>query len=382
MRIGYLYGTNTYPPRSGGSIHVFNLVRHLTARGHEIHSLGAETNPQCVVHPEGDVDGYLAAVDLLYVRIDGWFLRQSRLKIDCLDRAGDIPVVWEINAPAAEALAEQHFGRPTAHRRHRRGIRESVRDARRARRLRRLVKAEEETRHRYAANVHSAITVSAPMAGYAADLGIARTAVIPNGSDPDRFTPNEATPAARAAGMFTVVYAGNSQWPWQGFGLLAETARLAAADGAPVRFVVLDNSPNPPADSLGSNVDVHSRVDYDDAPAYLASADLALCLYHDFHWLEHGFHLSPLKLFDYMASGTAVIGSRLGQIAEVVTDGADGWLTDNDPVDIYALIRRGMQDPEQVTEMGRAARRKILDGHTWAHVAAATEEILTAAVAG
>ena len=93
MNIGYLYGFNSYPPRGGGSIHVYHLTRHLQRLGHEIHTLGSEANPECANYSatsEG-IRQFLNNIDLLYVRIDGSFLWESPIKRHCMVRLARSP---------------------------------------------------------------------------------------------------------------------------------------------------------------------------------------------------------------------------------------------------------------------------------------------------
>jgi glycosyltransferase involved in cell wall biosynthesis len=114
-------------------------------------------------------------------------------------------------------------------------------------------------------------------------------------------------------------------------------------------------------------------------PSYIASADACLCLYHDFPWSKYGFHLSSLKLFDYMASGKPVIASQLGQLATVIEDGKDGLLTKNDVNTIYQKILFCLENQEQAARIGLSARQKVIDFYNWERVAKSTLEVIESA---
>ena len=88
-----------------------------------------------------------------------------------------------------------------------------------------------------------------------------------------------------------------------------------------------------------------------------------------------------------MACSTAVVGSRVGGIAEVVVDGETGLLIDadispvmpHDPVDpagfsarLAAGINRLVRDPELRRKMGEAGRQRVLDNYSWRSIAEKT----------
>jgi glycosyltransferase involved in cell wall biosynthesis len=88
-----------------------------------------------------------------------------------------------------------------------------------------------------------------------------------------------------------------------------------------------------------------------------------------------------------MACNTAVVGSKVGGIAEVVVDGETGLLIDanispelpHDPLDpaafsaaLAAGINRLVRDPELRAKMGAAGRQRVLDNYSWRSIAEKT----------
>lgn len=68
----------------------------------------------------------------------------------------------------------------------------------------------------------------------------------------------------------------------------------------------------------------------------------------------------PMVVLEAMALGRAVVGSDMGGIPEIITDGTDGLLFE--PGDADALRRRlewVVDRPSEATRMGRAGRRKV-----------------------
>ena len=107
-------------------------------------------------------------------------------------------------------------------------------------------------------------------------------------------------------------------------------------------------------------------VAHEEIPPYLAATDAAVAPYPALQ----DFYFSPLKLFEYMASGRAVVASRVGQVAEVVRDGVTGLLFEPGNVaDLVGCIRRVRDNPALGRELGRNASAASAE-RTWTHNAA------------
>jgi glycosyltransferase involved in cell wall biosynthesis len=230
----------------------------------------------------------------------------------------------------------------------------------------------------WAKRIDGAICVSEKMSKYADHyLGISYYSIIPNGSDPALFSPKKERRDLFVGyeDAFKVIYIGDSGYPWQGFDYVKNVAQRARRRRDNIVFIALDSSPLASADSQ-DNLLILPRVNYFDVPAYVASADACLCLYHDLSWTQYGFTGSSLKLFDYMACARPIIASKLGQIGEVVEDGVDGLLTNNDLGDVYDKILLCMENKYEAEEMGRRAREKVLRFYNWERAAKSTLDVL------
>jgi starch synthase len=74
-----------------------------------------------------------------------------------------------------------------------------------------------------------------------------------------------------------------------------------------------------------------------------------------------------------MACGTAVVGSRVGGIPEVVDDGVTGLLVPpNDPASLADAMNALLHDPMRAAEMGSAGRERAVAEFSWGAVAAQT----------
>lgn len=73
---------------------------------------------------------------------------------------------------------------------------------------------------------------------------------------------------------------------------------------------------------------------------------------------------SPLKLFEYMAAGCAVVASDLPVLHEVLADDEAVWFVAGDPQGLAGAIRRLTDDPACAQRMGTALGVKA-KGFTW-----------------
>ncbi len=101
-----------------------------------------------------------------------------------------------------------------------------------------------------------------------------------------------------------------------------------------------------------------------DVPRYLRAFDICAM---PFPWTEHfAYYASPMKLFEYMASGSAIVATDLPSTAEILRDGENGLLVP--PSDTAALIdvlRRLHDDPSLAIWLAEAARRDV-QAYSWA----------------
>src|SRR5207249_3778339 len=104
-----------------------------------------------------------------------------------------------------------------------------------------------------------------------------------------------------------------------------------------------------------------------EVPGLLTSMDAAVAPYPD----SKRFYFSPLKVYEYMAAGRAVVASRVGQLEAVIQHEINGLLcSPADPGALATALSRLRREPELRDRLGRAARATVLQGHTWDAVAA------------
>ena len=200
--------------------------------------------------------------------------------------------------------------------------------------------------------------------------------LLPNGVDVERFKPGlDGGDIRRRLGLEgrrILGFAGGF-YPWHGIEGLChlmeellprfpETAMLFVGDG-PER-VRLERCVS--QNRLEKRVVFAGPVRPAEMPQYLASIDIALAPYP----AMDAFYFSPLKLFEYMASGRPIVAARIGQIAEVIQDGENGLLfTPGDWREFSRQVERFLADEGLRRRCSQQARQTVVGRYTWRSVA-------------
>jgi glycosyltransferase involved in cell wall biosynthesis len=107
---------------------------------------------------------------------------------------------------------------------------------------------------------------------------------------------------------------------------------------------------------VGEHVKFLGYVPHEKIFEYIAEADIA---YSD-DWSVNGF---PMKLFDYMALGKAIVAERTESVKEVLTDWVNGLLYTNE-AELKEKILTLAKDETSRKKLGETAR-KMMYQHTW-----------------
>jgi glycosyltransferase involved in cell wall biosynthesis len=110
----------------------------------------------------------------------------------------------------------------------------------------------------------------------------------------------------------------------------------------------------------------------------MSAADIAVVPYPD---LNRDLWLSPLKLYEYMASGNAIVASAVGQVANVIQDGGNGLLIPpGDATAMTAALKRLIGDPDLRAQLGTHAREYAVQKHSWEHYLGRLERLFAAVI--
>ena len=365
MRILYSHRIQS---RDGQGVHLDSLVAALRAAGHEVRVVGPAAYDQAELGGESRLVVLVRrllprfAVELLELAYSlPAFLKLDRAAREFVPdalyerynlfhlagamvaRRRKLPFLVEVNAPLAEERAR--FG----------GLA-----------LERLARWSERFVWRRADRV---LPVTAVLGGHVAAAGVPaeRIVVVPNGIDLADFP---ETLAARQSGA----EAGELVLGFVGFvrdwhGLDAVVRGIAAWDG-PVRLrlrVVGEGPARPGLERLAAELGIAERVEFtglakrEAIPGLVAGFDVAL-------QPAAVPYASPLKVFEYMAAGRAIVAPDQPNIREVLEDGRTAILFDvKQPDGLWQAIRRLAADPDLRARLGRAARAEVIGRErTWA----------------
>ena len=359
MRILYSHRVQS---KDGQSVHIEELVGALRALGHEVlvvgpalyqkSEFGGESrmlsvlrallpgaalelaelayNVKMYLHLRGAFRRF--APDMLYERYNLYYLAGA-----CLARRYGLPYYVEVNSPLAEERSS--FG----------GLH-----------LKRLARWTERFVWRSATRV---LTVTRALRDIVVQSGVAaeRVAVIANGVALDRFAARRES----AAGAVELAFVGFVR-SWHGIAAildgmasqpLARPLRLTVIGDGPVRAELERQAARL---GLSGSVRFTGVVAHHDVPGLLAGFDIGL-------QPKAVPYASPLKIFDYMAAGLAIVAPDQPNIREILQHDATALLFDPDrPGAMWQAIQRLVEQPETVARLGRAARAELeRQDYTW-----------------
>jgi L-malate glycosyltransferase len=160
-----------------------------------------------------------------------------------------------------------------------------------------------------------------------------------------------------STGRELVVGSAGRLVPVKGFELLVEIARVIAAEGAPVRFVLAGEGPQ-----RGRLEEQIARYGVGRSILLKGHLDHMADFYREIDvYLNTSVHEGiPMSILEAMAHGLPVIAPAVGGIVEIITSAMEGLLMHNRHprsfADACLLLQR---DPELRQRMGHAARETV-----------------------
>ena len=217
-----------------------------------------------------------------------------------------------------------------------------------------------------------ALPVTDVLADHVRRVGVPedRIVIIPNGIDPAVFRPDiEREEAKKLLGLGGKKILGFTGFirPWHGLDQVIDFL-TTTEEGAGYHFLVVGDGPaREMLEDLARQRGVAERVTFagiigrEDISRYVAAFDIAL-------QPDVVPYASPLKLFEYMALGCAIVAPDTPNIREVLTDGEDGILFDPESENGFRdALTRVCRDTDICAKIGTKALETIdRRGFTWA----------------
>lgn len=217
------------------------------------------------------------------------------------------------------------------------------------------------------------IVVSSQLQRYAESLGVPaeRIQVLPNGVTLEKFGAVQPQQVRQQWGLVNrdVIGFVGSLKPWHGTETLVSAYADLWGDMPNAHLLLVGDGPERPflteqiaAAGLQQHVTFTGKVPHAEVPSYAAAMDIAVAPYtpHD------NFYFSPMKIFEYMAAGTAVIAAAIGQVAESIQHGQTGLLYEPGNIaELRGCLRQLLQDPPLRQRLGAAGRAWVQQNQTW-----------------
>ncbi|MFW9919818.1 MAG: glycosyltransferase family 4 protein [Candidatus Thorarchaeota archaeon] len=196
--------------------------------------------------------------------------------------------------------------------------------------------------------------------------------VIQNGVDPDFFRPDVDTSSIvdkyRLANRIVILFTGHLE-DWAGVSIIYNLAeKLDKAHNNSVILLVGAGEPSGDlfkkliASNLGYIV-VHAGLHpFKEMPAFTAAADIALCIFPNTP-VSHA--ASPLKLFEYMASGNAIVATKVAGTIEVMKEELGVLVPPDDIEAICNAVLTLCNDEPKRKKIGASARADVVMKYSW-----------------
>jgi glycosyltransferase involved in cell wall biosynthesis len=214
---------------------------------------------------------------------------------------------------------------------------------------------------------------------------IARSKIIelPWGANVERFAPPDTPPAPNTAPP-TAVFLGSFR-AWHGALDVVRAAAILLAMGRTYHFLLVGDGPErTEAETLAAAWPGHfhftGAVPYEQVPALLRQATVGVA---PFATGPHpalqaaGFFWSPLKIYEYMASGLPVVTTDLHPLNMIIREGQEGALFhEGNIADLAAALDRLLADPLAAQAAGARARTRVVEHYSWQRHCADLEQVL------
>lgn len=212
-----------------------------------------------------------------------------------------------------------------------------------------------------------------------------RVHVVPNGTDPDHFTPEDMAAARERIGLpadIPVIGFVGSCYPYHdGFTLIAAAAKVVAHHADALFLIVGDGYMRPrwmqAVEEAGLNAHFRftGQVPYERVSVYINAC--TVCVAPFTRARNEKIGISPMKLYDYMASERPVVGSAIEGVGDLLrVSGGGRAVAPEDPDALAGAIVSMLDDAAGRERMGRQGRQYVIDHHTWAHTTAAIVDVM------
>jgi glycosyltransferase involved in cell wall biosynthesis len=209
--------------------------------------------------------------------------------------------------------------------------------------------------------------------------------VLPIAADVEVFKPNYNSELVRKSLGLTnepvVMWVGGF-YPWHDLSLLLESFGVILQRRPDARLVLVGDGQTRPSvedkitkAGIRQAVIMTGAIAHSQVPEMLSVADVAVVPSAAIT-AGRGGTGTPLKLFEYMAAGKAIVATVHDEAAEVIQHGYNGLLVEaGDVREFSEAILRLIDDPEERNRLGQNAREQAVRQYSWEEYTRKLEEI-------
>jgi glycosyltransferase involved in cell wall biosynthesis len=115
--------------------------------------------------------------------------------------------------------------------------------------------------------------------------------------------------------------------------------------------------------NLRQSIILTGLVDHSKIPEILSIATVSVA---PLTKLQDGYGCSPLKIYEYMAAGNAIVATDTGQVSTIISHNKTGVLVDPGDITGFAnAITRLLDNPMLANEIGDQARKQAIANYSW-----------------
>jgi len=202
------------------------------------------------------------------------------------------------------------------------------------------------------------------------DINPDKILVAPDGANLEKFKIQESKSQIRdklglPQDKKIIVYTGSFYlYDWKGIDILLEAVRYFENDW----LLLLVGGNEKEIEEIkkkydSDNILLVEHKHHSEIPSYLTSAD-ALVLPNKKGYAESERDTSPIKLFEYMASGVPIVASDLSSIREILNENNTVFVEPNNPKSLANGIKKVLQNADFADRISKQALEDV-QNYTW-----------------
>lgn len=173
-----------------------------------------------------------------------------------------------------------------------------------------------------------------------------------------------------------VSFVGNLT-PWQGVEYLVQAAPMVIKENPKIKFLIVGSGTSKQSLialceilNVENNFIFTGRIEYGDVPKYINISDICIAPFISSRVC------SPIKLFEYLSTGTPVVSSDINGVREILNECNAGILvTPENPTELSKAIIRLLKDKELREQLGKRGREVVINNYSWEITAKKTKKI-------